>query len=126
LTRFAPDFQHDTANRIAGECVGGRPQGGVHIGRAYGHQQTWIEAEFGQSAHRQRARFNFGEILPYPHQGPACHRPSRKPCDESCRRGALAPLGKHFMNCPEREATLQRCIDVHVPKRHPARRVRSA
>jgi hypothetical protein len=66
LPRLAPDFQHDDANRIAGQRVGGRTQCVVHIGRTHGHDKTRIKTEFGQPAHRNRARFNLGEILPYP------------------------------------------------------------
>ena len=106
LPGLAPDFQHHAANRIAGQRIGGGPQRGVHIGRAHGHQQTRIEAEFGQSAHRHRARFNFGEILPHPHQRPARRRPSCKPCDESRRRGALPSLGEHLVHRAYREAAL--------------------
>jgi hypothetical protein len=47
LPRLPPDFQHDGAERIAGERIGGGPQRGVHIGRAHCHQQARIEAEFG-------------------------------------------------------------------------------
>ena len=47
LPRLPPDFQHDGAERIAGERIGGGPQCGVHIGRAHRHQQARIEAEFG-------------------------------------------------------------------------------
>jgi len=47
LPRFAPDFQHDGAERLAGEGIGGGPQRGVHIGGAHRHQKAWIEAEFG-------------------------------------------------------------------------------
>jgi hypothetical protein len=67
LTRLPPDFQHHGAQRIAGQRVGGGPQRGIDIGGAHRHEETRIETEFGQSVHRQRARFNFGEILPYPH-----------------------------------------------------------
>jgi hypothetical protein len=34
LSRFAPHFQNDDAQRIAGQRVGGGPQCGVHIGGA--------------------------------------------------------------------------------------------
>jgi len=66
LTRFAPDLQHDDAERIAGQCVGGSSQRGLNVGRAHRHEKTRIKTEFGQSAHRQRARFKFGKILPDP------------------------------------------------------------
>jgi hypothetical protein len=44
LTRLPPDFQHDGAERIAGQRVGGGPQRGVGVGRAHGHEQPRIEA----------------------------------------------------------------------------------
>ena len=84
LPRLAPDFQHHGAQRIAGQRVGGGAQRGVHIGGAHRHQQARIEAEFGQSAHRQRAGFDFGKILPHPDQRPPRRqrvraRPAMKP-----------------------------------------------
>ena len=127
-----PDFQHDDAKRIAGERVGGRPQRGVHIRRAHRHQQARIETEFGQSAHRQRTRFNFGEILTHPHQRPPGRRPSREPCpsreahNEPGCRGTLPSLGEHLVHRAEGEAALQRRIRVGMPERHPVRPVRIA
>jgi hypothetical protein len=98
LPRIAPDFQHDGAERIAGQRVGGGPQRAIDIGCAHRHKQARIETEFGQSAHRQRARFNFGKILPHPDQRPARGDPSRKACDEPRRRGALMSLGEYFVH----------------------------
>jgi len=127
LSRFAPDFQHDGAQRIAGERVGGGPQRGVHIGCAHRHQEARIETEFGQSAHRQRARFNLGEILTHPNQRPPCRRPPRKARDKTRRRGTLpACIGEHFVHRTHREAALQRRIRVGMAERHPLRRVRIA
>ena len=101
LSRLAPDFQHDDANRIAGQRVGGRPQRAVHIGGAHGHEQARIETEFGQSAHRPRARFNLGEILPNPNDGPPHGRAARKSRNKTGRRSAL-PAGrrKHLVHGP--------------------------
>ena len=122
LSRLAPDFQHDDANRIAGQCVGGRPQRNFHIGGAHGHQEARIKAEFGQSAHRHRTGFDFREILPHPYQRPPCRHPPGKACDEPRRRGALpARLRKHFVDRPQSETALQRRVDVRMPERHPAR-----
>jgi hypothetical protein len=70
LARLPPDFQHHAIKRIAGQRVRGGAQCRVDIGGAHSHQQAGIETEFGQSAHRHRARFNLGEILPYPNQRP--------------------------------------------------------
>jgi hypothetical protein len=114
-----PDFQHDDAKCIAGERVGSRPQRGVHIRRTHGHQKARIETEFGQSAHRQCTGFNLGEILTNPHQRPPGCRPSREPCDESCRRGALPSLGEHLVRRADGEAALQRRIRVRMTKRNP-------
>ena len=66
LTRLPPDFQHDGAERIAGQRVGGGPQRGVGVRRAHRHQDSWIESEFAPPAHRQRAGFDFRKILPDP------------------------------------------------------------
>jgi hypothetical protein len=125
LSRLAPDFQHDNANCIAGQRVGSRPQCVVHIGGAHGHEKAWIKTEFGQSAHRHRARFNLGEILPYPHQWPPACRPARKGSSETGRRSALpAGLRKHFMHGSQGKAALQRRVGIRMPKRHLPRRIR--
>jgi len=127
LTRLPPDFQHHDTQRIAGQRIGGRPQRGFHISGAHRHQKTRIETEFGQPAHRQRARFNFGEILTHPHQRPPCRRPPREPCDKTRRRGALpACLREHLVHRPQGEAALQRGIRVDMAEHHPARRIRIA
>jgi hypothetical protein len=52
LPRLAPDFQHNSADRIAGQRVGGGPQRGLDIGRAHAHHAARIEPELGPSAHR--------------------------------------------------------------------------
>jgi hypothetical protein len=122
LAGLPPDFQHDTAQRITGQRVGSGAQRSIDIGGAHGHQQARIETEFGQSAHRHRARFNLGEILPYPHQRPPCRRPARKPRDKTGGRGALpAGVSKHFVHRPQRETALQRRVGIGMPERHPAR-----
>ena len=120
LPRLPPDFQHDDAKRIAGERVGSRPQGGVHIRRAHRHHEARIKTEFGQSAHRQRTRFNFSEILTYPHQRPPSRRPSREPCppreayNEPGCRCTLPSLGEHFVRRTDGEAALQCSIRVNM------------
>jgi len=124
LTRFAPDLQHHDAQRIAGQRVGGAPQGHLHVGGAHGHEEPRIETEFGQSAHRQRARFNFRKILPDPHQRPPRSQPPRKPRDKTRRRGALpATFREHLVHRAPSQATLQRQIRIGIPERDPARRI---
>jgi hypothetical protein len=123
LSRFAPDLQHDGAKRVAGERVGGGPQRGLHIGCMHRHHETRIETEFGQSAHRQRPRFNFGEILTHPNQRPPCRRPPGKACDKARRRGTLpARIGEHFVHRSHGEPALQRGVGLGMAERHPARR----
>ncbi len=127
LTRFAPDLEHDDAERIAGQRVGGGPQRRLHVGGAHRHQKARIEAEFGQPAHRQRARFNFGKILPYPDQRSPRGDPSREPRDKTRRRSALpATVSEHFVHGAQGEAALQRRIRIGMPERGPARRIRIA
>ena len=132
MSRFAPDFQHHDAKRIAGQRVGGDPQRGVHIRRAHRHQEARIKTEFGQSAHRQRTRFNFSEILTYPHQRPPGRRPSREPRppreahDEPGCRGTLPSLGEHLVHRADGEAALQCSIHVNMTECHPVRQVRIA
>jgi hypothetical protein len=127
LTRLPPDFQHHDAQRIAGQRIGGGPQRGIDIGGAHRHEETRIETEFGQSVHRQRARFNFGEILPYPQQRTSRANAPGKPCDKTSRASTLpAGLGKHLVHRPHREATLQQRVGVGMAERHPVRPVRIA
>ena len=117
LTRLPPDFQHDGAERIAGQRVGGGPQRGVGVGRAHGHQQPRIEAQLAKPAHRQRAGFDFRKILPHPDQRPARRYPSREPRDEARGRRALMALGEHFMHRGERKTALQRRIRCRMAER---------
>jgi hypothetical protein len=99
LARFAPDLQHDGAERIAGQRVGGGPQRGLHIDGAHRHEEPRIETELGQSAHRQRARFDFRKILPDPQQRPPRGDPPCETRDKSRRGSALpATFGKHFVH----------------------------
>jgi hypothetical protein len=122
LPRRAPDFQHDDANRIAGQRVGGCPQCVVHIGCAHGHETAWIETEFGQPVHRHRARFNLGEILPYPYQWPPACGAARKSGDKTGRRSALpAGVRKHFVHGSQSKPAAQRRVGIRVPKRHLSR-----
>ena len=122
LSRLAPDFQHHDAKRIAGQRVGGRPQRAVHVGRTHRHQEARIETEFGQSAHRQRARFNFGEILAHPNQRPPGCQPSRQARDKTRRHSALpAGFSEHLVHRAQSEAALQRRVRVGMPERHLAR-----
>jgi hypothetical protein len=106
LARLAPDFQHHAPNCIAGQRVGGGTQGGVHVSCAHGHEKARIETEFGQSAHRHHARFNFGEILPYPHQGTPCRRTPREARDKTRRRRTLPPFREHLMHRADRKPAL--------------------
>jgi len=123
LARLAPDFEHDRAERIAGQRVGGAPQGAVHIGGVHRHQQSGIEPEFGQPADRQRAGFERRKILPYPQQRPAGSHPPRQPRDKPCRRGTLpAGFREHLVHRPQRQTALQRRIRVAMPERHLAHR----
>ena len=92
--RLAPDFQHHAAERIAGQRIGGGAQCGLDIGRAHGHHQARIEPEFAPAAHRQRAGFQFGKILPHPQQRPPVRHAVRQAGDEAGRRRALPALGR--------------------------------
>jgi hypothetical protein len=119
MSRLAPYFQHDGTERIAGQRIGGRPQRTVHIGCAHRHEKPRIETELGKSAHRHRARFNLGEILPYPQQWPDARRPARESCDKTGRRSALAAgFCKHFVDGCQSEPALQRRVGIRMAERH--------
>jgi hypothetical protein len=119
LPRLPPDFQHHGAERIAGQRIGGGAQRGVDIGGAHGHKPPRIEAEFGEPADRQRTGFNFGKILPYPHQRPACRDAPSEASDETGRRSTLpAGCSEHFMHRADSNAALQRRIRLGMPKRN--------
>jgi len=121
LSRLAPDFQHDGANRIADQRVGGRPQRALHVGCAHAHEKTRIKTKFGQPAHRHRTRFNLCETLPYPHQWPPASGAAGKSGNKTGRRSALpAGLRKHFVHDAQGEPALQRRIGIGMPEPHPA------
>jgi hypothetical protein len=124
LPRLAPDFQHHGAERIAGQRVGGGAQRGIGVGGTHGHQPARIETEFAKPAHRQRAGFPFGKILPHPDQRPARRQPSGKARDEAGSRRTLMSLGEHLMHRGQSETALQRCVSVGVAKRGLAMRMR--
>jgi hypothetical protein len=118
LPRLAPDLQHHGAERIAGQRVGGTAQRALAIGRAHHHQAARIEAELGQSAHRQRARFDFRKILPHPDQRPARGDAPGKACDKAGRGCALMSLGEHLMHRGLRKAAAQHRIRLDMAERH--------
>ena len=107
LFRLAPNLHHDDTHRIADKRVRSRPQRMVHVGGAYSYEKAGIETELDQPAHRHHARFNLGEILAYPHDGPAARRPARKRSHKAGRRSAL-PAGcrKHLMHGAQSESAL--------------------
>ncbi len=118
LLRLAPDFQHHGADRIAGKRVGRGAQGALDIARAHRHQMARIEAELDQSAHRQRARFALGKILPHPDQRPARRHAPGKTCDKSGGRGTLpAAFTQHLLHCADREPALQHGIGARMAER---------
>jgi hypothetical protein len=122
---LAPDFQHDAAKRIAGECIGGGPQRGVDVGGAYRHHQARVETEFGKATHRQRTRFDFGKILTHPNQRPPCRHPPGEARDKTRRRSTLpAGFREHLMHRAQGKTALQRRIGVGVSERHPAGQIR--
>lgn len=120
-TRLAPYFHHHGAERIAGQRIGCRPQRALRIGHVDHHQKTRIKTEFAPSAHRQRAGFACGKILPHPKQRPVRAHPLRKTCDESGRSRAVPSLREHLMHGAAREPALQHRIHLPVIERRPVR-----
>jgi hypothetical protein len=126
LARLAPEFQHHRAHRVACERIGRGPHRGFRIACTHRHQQARIETEFGEPAHRQRAGFAFGKILPHPEQRPARGDTPGKASDEPRRRRALpAGLGKHLMHRAAREPALQRRIGLCMAERDTSGPVRA-
>ena len=125
LSRLAPDLQHDCAHRIAGERIRSRSQCMVHVSGVDADEKTRIETEFGKSAHRDRTRFNFREILPDPnHRTPRGHAP-RNPCDKASRHSALPPRArKHLVHSTQSETALQARVCIGMAEPHPAPRIR--
>jgi hypothetical protein len=117
-TRLPPDFQHDGAERIAGQRVGSGAQRGVGVGGAHGHQQPRIETQFAQPAHRQRAGFEFRKILPYPDQRPARRDPRREAGDEAGGRCTLVSLGEHLMDRCHRKPAPQHGVRCRMSERN--------
>jgi hypothetical protein len=125
LLRLAPDFQHDDADGIAGQRVGGRAQCLIDIGGVDADQKARIEAEFGKSAHRDGPRFDPGKILTDPHQRPPYGHASCQSCDKAGRCRALSSrLRKHLMHGAQSEPALQAHIGLGVSKRHLAQTTR--
>jgi len=122
LSRLAPDLQHDGADRIAGKRVRSRPQRVVHVSGANGNEKARIKTEFGKSAHRDGARFNFREILPDPDQGPSFGDSPCEPRDKAGRHSALpAGLRKHLVNGAQRKPALQARVRLRMTEQPPAR-----
>ena len=96
LARFAPDLEHNSAERVAGQRVGRGAQSTVDIGGAHRDQETRIEAELGEPAHRQRAVFAIGKILPHPDQRLARRHASGEPRDEAGRSARLMAGREHL------------------------------
>lgn len=117
LPRLAPELEHDSPQRIAGERIGRGAKRALHIGGTHHHHAARIEAELGEPAHRQRAGFNFREILPHPQQRPARRDASREPHDEAGRGRALPALAKHLVDRRAREPALQRAVGLAVAER---------
>lgn len=127
LLRLAPDFQHHRAHGIAGERVGGGAQGVLDVARAHRHQTARIEAEFGQSAHRQRTGLALGKILPHPDQRPARRHACCEARDKSRRRRALpAAFAKHLMHRAFGEPALQYGIGAPMAERRALQRMSAA
>jgi hypothetical protein len=125
LFGLAPNLQHDDAHRIAGQRIGGRPQRMIRISGAYTDEKTRIETKLSQPAHRQGTRFNRGEILPDPNDGPPRGHATRKPRDKARRRDTLpAGVRKHFVRGPQGKPALQARIGIRVPERRLTRRIR--
>jgi hypothetical protein len=117
LARIAKDFQHDGAQRIAGERVRCAAQCCFDIGSAYGDQTARIEAKLVKTARRQRAGFHFRKILPHPDQRFARRNSCRDARDKTgCRRALMAP-GKHFMHGGGRKPAAQPRIGRLVAER---------
>lgn len=123
LFAVAPGFQHDAAQRIAGQRISRGPQCRLDIGRAHGDQQARIEAELTPAAHGQRAAFAFGEILPDPQQRPLCRDTMRKAGDKARGRRAVPAFGEHLMHGATCEPALQRRVRLGMTERHAIRRI---
>ena len=126
LARLTPDFEHHSAERVTGERVRRGAQRGFGVRRAHGGDKTRIEAELANPAHRQRAGFDIGKILPHPYQRPARRDPPREPGDKSGGCRALMAFGKHFMQGGDSEPAAQHRICARVSQRDPVERMRIA
>lgn len=123
LLAVAPGFQHDAAQRVAGQRISRGPQCRLDIGRAHGDQQARIETEFPPAAHGQRTAFAFGEILPDPQQRSLCRDTVREAGDKARGRRAVPAFGEHLMHGATREPALQRRVRLGMTERHAIRRI---
>jgi len=123
LLRLAPNLHHDDTHRIADKRVRSRPQRMVHVASAYSDEKAGIEAELDEPVHRHHARFNLGEILPYPYDGPPARQPAGKGGHKTGRRRALPPrLRKHFVHGAQSEPALQGRIGLRMAEHRLAKR----
>jgi hypothetical protein len=96
----------------------------VDVASAYSDEKAGIETKLDEPVHRHHARFNLGEILPYPHDGPPARQPAGKGGHKTARRRALPPrLRKHFMHGAQSEPTLQTSIGLRMPEHRLAKRI---
>jgi hypothetical protein len=120
LPRLAPDFQHDRAERIAGERIGRGAQRALDVEGTHRHERARIEAKLAKPMHRQRTGFDLAKILPHPNQRPPRRHAPGQPCNESGRGCAVpAAFGKNLMQHTPREPALQRRIGFAMAKRDP-------
>ena len=99
----------------------------VDVGGADADEKTRIKTEFGKPAHRDRACFNFGKILPDPDHGPPRGHASCEPRDKAGRHRALpAGFRKHLVHGAQSDPALQVRVGLRMPERHLARRIRRA
>lgn len=117
LAHLAKGFEHDGAQRIAGERVCHGAKGSLDIGGAHGDEQARIEAEFGKPVRRQRTGFNFRKILPHPDQRLARRHPPGNGSDEPCRRRTLVSFGKHLMYGSQSEPAAQHRVGTAMAER---------
>ena len=115
LTGLPPDFQHDGADGIAGQRVGGGPQCASVSGARTGTSNR-IETEFTKPAQRQRT-----DSIP---KNPAAPRPAAarrylpaRPAMTARGRRALVARGEHFMHRGDRKTALQRRIRCRMAER---------
>ncbi len=119
LVRMAPYVEHHRPQCIASQRIRRHAQRHVDVGGMHRHHLTWVQPQFGEAVHGERAGFHRREILPDPHQRSPHRASPSEPCNETGRCGRLPRFKReHFMQDATRQSSPKHCIHGRMSKRN--------